>query len=352
MRVVWGNSAFWRLLGRDGGALTGCPLTGFFLEAGRRDLQEKLALLKEGTVGDILAEAALSSPGEGVRWIRGRIDRTGAFAEGIEYLGGFEDISDLRLAREKAEGLLREAENASRELKEFTSIVSHDLKAPLRGISSLAGWIRDDFANVIGDEGRENLDTLIRRVQKMHAMIEGIVRYSRQANTREGKTPVDIGRLLEETLNHFQQREGVRLVLETPLPVICCGRNRLGEVFEVLLSNAMKAVRGHDGEIRVGARLEGPGWRFWVGDNGKGIPSEHQERIFKLFQKVSPDEEGIGVGLTLARKIVELEGGELVVESVHGQGAVFSFTIPSVGDEACIPPGEAVGNPDKEGIPS
>ena len=68
--------------------MTGCPLTGFFLEAGRRDLQEKLALLKEGTVGDILAEAALSSPGEGVRWIRGRIDRTGAFAEGIEYLGG------------------------------------------------------------------------------------------------------------------------------------------------------------------------------------------------------------------------------------------------------------------------
>ncbi len=99
-------------------------------------------------------------------------------------------------------------------------------------------------------------------------------------------------------------------------------------MFHSLIGNALKAVATEGGVIRIGACLDEDRWRFWVGDNGRGIPAEHQERIFRLFQKVCPEDEGIGVGLTLARKIVEMDGGELRVESAPGEGAVFSFTVP------------------------
>jgi two-component system sensor kinase FixL len=325
--VSYANPACLEHLGLERESFCGRPLSGLFPNE-KESVTEALKGLAEGRSAEAVFE---TSPGEaGQKYVRLTVrlfpsmeaDSTKAF------VGGVEDLSKWREMEERQAALLKVAETAGQELKEFLSIVSHDLKAPLRGISSLAGWIRDDFTDRLGEEGRENLELLIRRVQRMYAMIEGLLRFSRIANSTEARGPVDLEALLAETLRILSPKEGIRVLQETPLPVVEGQRGVLRELFQCLLDNAQKAFDGGEGEIRLGASREASRWKIWIQDNGRGIPSEHQERIFKLFQKVSPEEEGIGVGLTLARKIVRMEGGELSLQSKPGEGTVLSFSLP------------------------
>ena len=329
LAVSYANPAFQKLLGRNRDACFGLFLGDLFASGTTDSVGERLKELADGTVFDAVFEASPKDAGE--RRIRVTVRRVPSAAEcpARTFVGGVEDVTLLRKMEEKQASLLKAAETASSELKEFVSIVSHDLKAPLRGISSLAGWIRDDFAERIGEDGRENLDLLISRVHRMYAMIEGLLRFSRIANSSEAAGPVDLEAVLEDTIRALSPKEGVRVLRETPLPVVGGTRGRLRELFQSLLDNALKSMDKEGGEIRIGACREQERWKIWIKDDGKGIPLEHQERIFKLFQKVSPDEEGIGIGLTLAKKIVQLEGGELSLQSKPREGTLLSFTLPT-----------------------
>jgi PAS domain S-box len=326
------NKDFCEIAGLDAGACVGRLFPEFFIDGERLDATEKLSDLQKGKVPEALFETGTRQVNCKERWFSVRIVAVEEATERMAYVGGLQDISRWKSIEKTNGRLLEELASANRELKEFTSIVSHDLKAPLRSVSSLAGWIRDDFAERLGEEGRENLDLLVDRVRRMYARIEGIVKFSRLTSLREERTEVDLDVLLSDALRRLSLPEGVRIVKESAFPVISCKRARLGEVFMNLLGNAVKAVNGQDGEIRIGVCLEEDHWRFWVKDNGRGIPKEQQDRIFKLFQKVCPEDEGMGIGLTLARKIVELDGGEISVSSAPGEGAVFSFTFPFAED--------------------
>lgn len=321
------NRAFSELAGLRAEACAGLPVSDLLPDNERPDVLEKFCALKRGEIEESIFETCLRFDNGRTFWGRFHIVKPEFPTERMAFSGELQDISDRKALEERTENLLRQLAAANQDMKEFTSIVSHDLKAPLRAISSLAGWIRDDMADRVGAEGREHLDLLVERVRRMYALIEGIQRYSRVTALREEKAAVDVGALFSESLKRLSLPEGVRVVTETSFPVISCERTRLETVFMNLIGNAVKAVDGRDGEIRIGARYEGDHWNFWVKDNGKGIPKEHQERIFKLFQKVSPEEEGTGIGLTLTRKIVEDFGGEVKVESVPGEGACFTFTL-------------------------
>lgn len=333
LRFSYVNRAFSELAGSPAGTWVGKPFSEIFPHGEWADAAEKLAALeKEGNGEAFFPEIRIRRENGASAFLEGRVVRLEAGSESVAYSGGLLDISGRKAIVEKEGRLVKELASANQELKEFTSIVSHDLKAPLRSISSLAGWIRDDFADRVGEEGRENLDLLVDRVRRMYALVEGIVRFSRLTGLREERTAVDVETLVMETLNRFSLPDGVRIVKETPFPVVSCERTRLGTVFLSLIDNALKALEGDEGEIRIGACPEDDHWRFWVKDNGKGIPKEHQDRIFKLFQKVRQEDGGVGIGLTLARKIVEADGGEIKVDSAPGQGAVFSFTLRSTGE--------------------
>jgi len=341
------NKYFYEIAGLEAGACECRLFPEIFVDGERVDAAEKLAGLQKGETTEALFETRTRQVNCGERWFAVRIVPFEESTERMAYVGGLQDISHWKSIENKNGRLLEELASADRELKEFTSIVSHDLKAPLRSISSLAGWIRDDFAERLGEEGRENLDLLVDRVRLMYARIEGIVKFSRFISLREERMEVDLDVLLSDELRRLSLPEGFRIVKETAFPVISCKRARLGEVFLNLIGNAVKALDGRDGEIRVGACLEEDHWRFWVKDNGRGIPKEHQDRIFKLFQKACPEDEGMGIGLTLARKIVEMDGGELGVSSAPGEGAVFSFTFPIAED--CLDPGLEAGEKFKRG---
>jgi light-regulated signal transduction histidine kinase (bacteriophytochrome) len=231
---------------------------------------------------------------------------------------------------EKQTELLEKLDNVNRELKDFASIVSHDLKAPLRGIKSLATWILDDCSDKIGQQGNEQMSLLLGRVEKMYNLIEGVLQYSRAGRTEENIIQVNLNDFIPEAIDMLVPPDNISITIEDTLPVIECAETHTMQLFQNLLSNAIKYMDKPKGKIIIGCCEEDGFWKFSISDNGPGIEEKHFERIFKMFQalSVSEDVESTGVGLTVAKKIVELYGGKIWVESEIGKGSTFFFTLP------------------------
>ena len=215
--------------------------------------------------------------------------------------------ANVRLGREMAERKDAQmlAEHANKELTEFAYVVSHDLKAPLRGIGSLAGWLHKDYADKIDEDGREQLTLMLGRVNRMNALIDGILSYSRAGRAREGEMEVDLGRLVPNTIDLLAPPAHIRTEIVTPLPRVVMEPTKAQQLFQNLLSNAIKYMDKPQGHVRVSCEAEDDGfWRFSVADNGPGIEEKYFERIFQLFQTLAPRDsvEGTGVGLALAKK--------------------------------------------------
>lgn len=231
---------------------------------------------------------------------------------------------------EKQAELLEKVDNINKELKDFASIVSHDLKAPLRGIKSLATWILDDCSDKLGEQGNEQMNLLLSRVERMYNLIDGVLQYSRAGRTEEQIVQVNLDTFIPEVIDMLVPPENISITIENSMPVIECAETHIMQLFQNLLGNAIKYMDKPQGQIKVGCVEEDGFWKFSIADNGPGIDEKHFEKIFKMFQilSVSEDVEGTGVGLTVTKKIVELYGGNIWVESEIGKGSTFFFTLP------------------------
>ncbi len=245
-------------------------------------------------------------------------------------LNSGEDITERRTAEEQKTKLLEEVKNANQELKDFAYVVSHDLKAPLRGIKTLANWIMDDYGDKFDENGKEQMNLLLARVGRMHNLIDGVLQYSRVGRIKEEKVEVNLNKLLSEVIDTLAPPQNITITVEDELPSLQCERTRITQVFQNLLSNAVKYMDKPQGQIKLGCSENNGFWQFSVTDNGPGIEEKHFERIFQIFQTLAPRDEfeSTGVGLTVAKKIVELYGGKIWVESKVGEGSTFFFTLP------------------------
>jgi signal transduction histidine kinase len=242
--------------------------------------------------------------------------------------------------RQRAEKALRRAsqdlEIANNELKDFAYIVSHDLKAPLRAVTQLVGWLAADYAQAFDDEGKESLGLLVNRVTRMHNLIDSILHYSRLGRIRDEMTEVDLNRLVSEVIELVAPPPHITITVENELPIVTCEQIRIQELFQNLLDNAIKYMDKPDGQIRIGCLRKDSCWQCRVSDNGPGIEEKYHEKIFQIFQTLQARDEmeSTGIGLTVVKKIVELHGGEVWVESRVGSGTTFFFTLPVVGAES------------------
>ncbi len=226
--------------------------------------------------------------------------------------------------------LLAELASANQDLKDFAYIVSHDLKAPLRGIASLAEWFVQDYGTLLDDQGKTLLDLLGKRVRRMGDLIDGVLEYSRVGRQKEEKRNIDLGLFLAEVLDVLAIPTEIKVLIDTELPVIYGERTRIQQLFQNLISNAIKYMGKSTGEIHIGYHpLQNKG-EFYVSDDGVGIEEKYFEKIFQIFQTlVSPDQsESTGVGLAIVKKVVELYGGRIWITSTPGQGSTFFFTLP------------------------
>jgi signal transduction histidine kinase len=244
--------------------------------------------------------------------------------------------------REKIEAnqakLLTAIEKANEELQDFAYIISHDLKAPLRGISTLTDWITNDYADKLDDEGKEQLKLLSSRVNRMHNLIEGVLQYSRVGRVRETQVKANLNEVISEVIDMICPPENIKISVESVLPTIQCEKTRIMQVFQNLLSNAVKYMDKPQGLIKIDCIEEDEFWRFNVSDNGPGIEEKYFEKIFLIFQTLSSRDnyESTGVGLTVAKKIVEMYGGRIWVESVPTEGTTFFFTLSKQETEVAV----------------
>lgn len=224
----------------------------------------------------------------------------------------------------------KDLEQAVEELKCFAHTVSHDLKSPLRGIKRLAEWISDNHANKLDENDREQLNLLMNRAHRMYNLIDGVLEYSSVGYAEEEKVQVNLNKLVRDVIDMIAPPENVTITVENELPTIACSQTRITQVFENLLSNAVKHMDKPAAKIKIACAEEKDFWKFSVTDNGPGIEEKYFEKIFKIFQTLSMDEErrSSGIGLSTVKKIVEMYEGKIWVESKPEQGSTFFFTLP------------------------
>ncbi|MBD0343775.1 MAG: GAF domain-containing protein [Coleofasciculus sp. Co-bin14] len=261
-------------------------------------------------------------------------------------------------------------ERSNSELDAFAYIASHDLKEPLRGIHNYSSFLIEDYTDVLDEEGISKLQTLMRLTQRMEALIDSLLHFSRLGRVELSMQKTDLNELVKnviEVLSISQKATQVDIRIPRPLPVVLCDRVQVSEVFSNLIGNAIKYNDKPHQWVEIGF-LDSGEWEthssrerlkvmeadndsnwepssspsptanpqssnpivFYVRDNGIGIQEKHMDAIFRIFKRLHPHNRyggGTGVGLTIAKKIVERHGGQIWVESTYGKGSIFYFTL-------------------------
>jgi PAS domain S-box-containing protein len=247
----------------------------------------------------------------------------------------FNDITARRNAERERERLIAALARSNQELDQFAYVASHDLKAPLRGIANLSQWIEEDLGENVPPDVSEKMTLVRGRVQRLEALIDGILQYSRAGRMRSGVEDVDVELLLKDVVELLAPPPEVVVTIEPGMPTIRTERTPLQQVFMNLINNAIKYNRHPGARITVSSRDTGNMHAFSVTDNGPGIEPEYHERIFGIFQTLESRDrvEGTGIGLSVVKKTVELHGGSITVRSALGEGATFTFEWPKSTEE-------------------
>ncbi|NLI98305.1 GAF domain-containing protein [bacterium] len=212
-------------------------------------------------------------------------------------------------------------------LEDFVYTVSHDLKAPLRAILGFSQFLEEDFGPQLPDEGKMYVMRMSQSAKRMEKLINDLLELSRVGRIKNPYEETNLEELLSEIMTTLSPGSNVEVRIEGPLPNLICDRVRIGQVFANLISNAIKYNDKEKTEITVGFEERQDEVELFVRDNGPGIEERHFDRIFKIFQRLSSDESGTGIGLSLVKKIVEDHKGKVWVESTVGQGSTFRFTL-------------------------
>jgi signal transduction histidine kinase len=226
----------------------------------------------------------------------------------------------------------RELREMNEELQQFAYVASHDLQEPLRTITSFSQLLAARYQGNLGEDADEFIGYIVTASRRMTDLINGLLQMVRLRKTNQTIAPVSFQKLLEDAKAGLQAaiRENSVEIEHGPLPTLVVDRVQFSQVLQNLLSNAIKYRRDEPPRIRVQAVKERNNWTISVSDNGRGFNQDFAERIFGLFQRLhGRDVEGTGMGLSIARKIVERHGGRIWAESVEGVGSTFYFTLPA-----------------------
>jgi len=357
-RFVACNDTMVRTLGYPREALTNQPYTKVLTPAARDIfLKDQARMMRpgevqtqwvkqDGTVIDVWIDTT-TIKGEKDEFIRSR-----SAARDVTERNRLDNA--LRIQAEELEGANTQLRKINQELEDFTYIVSHDLKEPLRTLESLSNILAKDYGTLLGNEGMDYLNMLIQACRRQGSQIDDLLTLSRVG--RVIKTPrafswSDPLETVMSDLHDLIQRHQASIRVEEPLPAVEGDPERIVQLLSNLVSNGLKYNKNPRPEVIIGSKPDEPGAEapsagepgvsapgvgapdvviFYVRDNGIGIEPRYHEQIFRVFRRLHRREEvdGTGAGLAICKKIVEAHGGRIWIESEAGKGATFYFTLP------------------------
>jgi len=234
------------------------------------------------------------------------------------------DITDRRLMED-------ELRRSNHDLEQFAYVASHDLSEPLRVISGFVELLSRRYGSQLDEEGERFIDFILTGVERMQALIDDLLAYSRAGRATLDPREVDVAALVEDLLRALRpelEARGVDVQVGT-LPSVRAEKSLLRQVIQNLISNAVKFSDAAAPVVRVSSERVPGAWCFAVADNGPGVEPRYRERIFEMFQRLhGRDVPGSGIGLAIVKRLVERHGGRVWVSDASPRGATFNFTIP------------------------
>jgi signal transduction histidine kinase len=286
----------------------------------RDSLKDLLWFVKRVDAGDSRGEQLQSDLAE--------VDEVGKLLNDL--VKGVEE-AQVKLARSQ-----KQLKAAQKEMDEYTYVISHDLKEPLRGIEAFSKFLVDDYRDKLDEEGRHRIDVIRNSALRMQRLINDLLKFSRLGQQKNPFAPVGLNAMLMHVRVNLQyaldaKKADLRV---DKLPTVMCDATAMTEVFHNLISNALKYNDKPHPVVEIGCeeKTDHPTGQaeyvVHVRDNGMGIKQEYFEKIFQIFQRLQRDDEGTGIGLTIVKRVVEWHGGRIWVESEMGSGTTFYFTLP------------------------
>lgn len=221
-------------------------------------------------------------------------------------------------------------ERLGQDLATVTYALSHDVKGALRSTKTVVQWLASDCGQQLDEQGREYLQLLDRRLDRVRALIQGLLDYSQLGHPYETLARVDLNQLISDIEASLPCPDHVMVTIEDNLPSLLFDPKHLQQIFYHLLANAIQFIKTSPGFVKIGCRDDDMFWTFSVSDNGPGIAPPQHERMFKMFQTLLPSEQTnrTGVGLAIVRKIIDTYSGQIWVESEPGEGTTIFFSLP------------------------
>lgn len=237
--------------------------------------------------------------------------------------------------RQRAESALlksnQELARSNAELEQFAYVASHDLQAPLATIASYAQLLEKRYKDQLDSKASKFIDNIVHGCTRMQTLIDDLLEYSRVGRSRKPFQLTDCNHAVEQALANLQGaiRETQAVVTYSELPAVMGDISQLVQLFQNLVGNSIKYRHDAPPMVHITACKQEKDWLFSVSDNGIGIATQHQARIFQIFQRLHTQKEysGTGIGLAICQKIVERHGGYIWVESKSDQGSTFYFTV-------------------------
>ncbi len=329
--IEWVNNTFSMLTGYTGAGVQGKNLG--FLFADNKNIYETLSQkLHEANHHEI--ETWLRSKDGSIFPAELTLSAVRSDADMItHHVLEFSDITEFRHAREELIRRTKELSSSNQELEQFAYVASHDLQEPLRMVASYTQLIAQRYRGKLDADADEFIGYAVDGATRMQAIINDLLKLSRVGARNTVFASVDAQTALDRALANLRlviKESGANMVCGS-LPTLNADGSQLTQLFQNLISNAIKFCGSNSPCVQIGAERQGEEWVFHVRDNGIGIAPEYFERIFFMFQRLHSKKEypGTGIGLAICKKIVEHHGGRIWIESEQGKGTTFYFTIPT-----------------------
>lgn len=232
-------------------------------------------------------------------------------------------------AKAQRDRLMTKLEKNNLELQEYAHIVSHDLKSPLRNVSALVSWIREDYENKMNTDGVKNLNLIDNTLEKMDKLISGILEYSSISKKNKKNTcQVNLSNVIAEVLESVYIPSNIKVKIIHPFPTLNSNKTKMQQLFQNLISNSALYIDKEKGLIELDYSESKKHFTFSIKDNGIGIEEKYFDKIFKVFQTLETQKKSTGIGLSIVKKIVNFYNGKIWIESEVGKGTCFYIKLP------------------------